>query len=75
MNIGASKLEINNQIYEKDVNNVKSIFINTEDRTIKIDFEDKTEWESKIFFLENVESISYKMLQLDLDPLLGFKKL
>jgi hypothetical protein len=75
MNIGASKLEINNQIYEKGVNNVKTIFINTDDRTVKIDFEDETEWESKIFFLENTESISYNMQRLAIDPLSGFKKL
>lgn len=52
MNTSVSKLEINNQIYEKGINNVKTIFVNTEERIVKIDFEDKTKWDSKIIFLE-----------------------
>ena len=59
MNISASKLKIGDNVYEKHQNGIDEIKINIENKIVEISYK-KSEYDYKIIFLKNTESIEFK---------------
>lgn len=59
MNISASKLKIGDKFYEKHQNGIDEIKINIENKIVEISYK-KSEYDYKIIFLKNTESIEFK---------------
>ncbi|KAF5050241.1 hypothetical protein DSECCO2_431530 [anaerobic digester metagenome] len=59
MNISASKLKIGDKVYEKHQNGIDEIKINIENKIVEISYK-KSEYDYKIIFLKNTESIEFK---------------
>lgn len=68
MTFNATKIKVNNKIYEKGTDNIESILIDITERTITINYQKDDKWDSKIIFLENTKEIEYKIEILDIDP-------
>jgi hypothetical protein len=59
MNISAFKLKVGDKIFEKNQNGIDEIKINIEDKIVEISYKE-SEYDYKIIFLKNAESIEFK---------------
>lgn len=64
MIVSALKVEIDKKIYEKNVDNVKSISVNVDKRLVEIKFNKNGTWDYKIIFLEKHDSIKIKIEEI-----------
>jgi len=59
MNVPALKLKIGKEVYEKHKDGIERILIDTENKIVEISY-GKSEYDFKIIFLKNTESIEFK---------------
>ena len=59
MNISAFKLKVGDKVFEKNQNGIDEIKINIEDKIVEISYKE-SEYDYKIIFLKNAESIEFK---------------